>query len=237
MAVVPLNGTNYTTWKIQCRMALMKEGLWRIVTGDEVAPGGKFAVRRDLALATVVLSGDRSLLYLIGNPEDPVVVWKKLADQFEKKMWATRLDFHRKLHSLRLKDGDSAQEHIKVITELFDALSVAGETVSEEDRVVYFLASLPESYCVLVTALEANEDVPKLEVVTERILHQERRSKERSEASPGTESAMTRPSDAKTNKVSPLWRTGEHQEVLQRPQSSEGEKNQISEGNHTGELR
>ena len=82
MAVVPLNGTNYTTWKIQCRMALMKEGLWRIVTGDEVAPGGKFAVRRDLALATVVLSGDRSLLYLIGNPEDPVVVWKKLADQF-----------------------------------------------------------------------------------------------------------------------------------------------------------
>ena len=44
---------------------------------------------------------------------------------------------------------------------------------------------------MLVTALEANEDVPKLEVVTERILHQERKSKERSEASPGTESAMT----------------------------------------------
>ena len=175
----------------------MKEGLWRIVAGEEVAPCGseveraKFAARRDPTLATVVLSVDTSLLYLIGNPEDPVVAWKKLADQFEKKTWATRLDLRRKLHSLRLKDGDSAQEHIKVMTELFDALSVAGETVSEEDRVVYLLASLPESYCVLVTALEANEDVPKLEVVTERILHQERKSKERSEASPGTESAMT----------------------------------------------
>ena len=77
------------------------------------------------------------------------------------------------------------------MTELFDALSVAGETVSEADRVVYLLASLPESFNVLVTALEANEDVPKLEVVTERILHQERKSKERSEVSPGTESAMT----------------------------------------------
>ena len=84
-----------------------------------------------------------SLLYLVGNPEDPVVVWKKLADQFEKKTWATRLDLRRKLHSLRLKDGDSAQEHIKVMTELFDSLSVAGETVSEDDRVVYLLASLP----------------------------------------------------------------------------------------------
>ena len=51
---------------------------------------------------------------------------------------------------MRLNDGDSVQEHIKIMTELFDALSVAGETVSEEDRVVYLLASLPESYSVLV---------------------------------------------------------------------------------------
>ena len=93
--------------------------------------------------------------------------------------------------ALRLNDGDSVREHITIMTELFDALSVAGETVSEEDRVVYLLASLPEFYSVLVTALEANVDVPKLEVVTERILHQERKLKDRSGASLGTESAMT----------------------------------------------
>ena len=197
VTVVPLNGTNYPTWKIQCRMALMIEGLWRIVTGQETAPTGseteqaKFAARRDRALATVVLSVDTSLLYLLGDPEDPVVVWKKLADQFEKKTWATRLDLRCKLHSLRLNDGDSVQEHIKIMTELFDTLSVAEETVSEEDRVVYLLASLPESYSMLVTSFEANVDVPKLEVVTERILHQERKLKDRSGASLGTESAMT----------------------------------------------
>ena len=184
-AVVPLNGTNYPTWKIQCKMALMKEGLWKIVTGEEVAPTGnaaeqsKFAARRDRALANIVLSVDTSLLYLISDPTDPVVVWGKLAGQFEKKTWATRLDLRRKLHSLQLKDGESAQSHIKVMTELFDSLSVAGETVSEEDCVVYLLASLPESYNVLVTALEANEGEPKFEVVTERILHQERKSKDK----------------------------------------------------------
>ncbi len=188
MTVVPLKGANYPTWKIQCRMALMKEGLWRIVTGEETAPGGteaeraKFATRKDRALATIVLSVDPSLLYLVGDPEDPVAVWKKLGDQFQKKTWATRLDLRRKLHAARLRDGDSAQEHIKLMTEIFDALTVAGETVSEEDRVVYLLASLPESYNVLVTALEASENVPKLEVVTERILHQERKFKYRSDA-------------------------------------------------------
>ena len=77
---------------------------------------------------------------------------------------------------MRLKGGDSAQEHIKTMTEQFDSLSVAGENVSEEDRILYLLASLPDDYNVLVTALEAHEDVPKLEVVTERILHQERKS-------------------------------------------------------------
>ena len=55
---------------------------------------------------------------------------------------------------MKLKEGNSAQAHVKEMTELFDFLSVAGETVSEEDRVVYLLASLPESYNVLVTALE-----------------------------------------------------------------------------------
>ena len=75
-----------------------------------------------------------------------------------------RLDLHRKLHS---KEGNSTQAHVKEMTELYDFLSVAGETVSEEDSVVYLLKSLPGSYNVLVTALEANEESPKLEVVTE----------------------------------------------------------------------
>ena len=44
-------------------------------------------------------------LHLLGEPEDPVVAWKKLGDQFDKKTWATRLDLHRKLHSLRVGDN------------------------------------------------------------------------------------------------------------------------------------
>ena len=29
---------NYANWKVQCKMALIKEGLWNIVTGNENAP-------------------------------------------------------------------------------------------------------------------------------------------------------------------------------------------------------
>ena len=36
--LTPLSVSNYTTWKVQCKMALMKEGVWRIVDGTETAP-------------------------------------------------------------------------------------------------------------------------------------------------------------------------------------------------------
>ena len=55
-AVVSLNDTNYSTWKIQCKIALIKEALVKIVTGEEIAPTNqnaaeqsKFAARKDRA--------------------------------------------------------------------------------------------------------------------------------------------------------------------------------------------
>ena len=35
--IVPLTGPNYTTWKMQCTMAL-KKGVWGVVSGTEAAP-------------------------------------------------------------------------------------------------------------------------------------------------------------------------------------------------------
>ena len=187
VAIVPLRGANYPMWKVQCRMALIREGLWGIVAGTETAPEeaeadrrSKFLARRDRALATIVLAIDPSLLYFIGDPDDPVAVWKKLQDQFQKKTWANKLALRRRLHSLQLKDGASVQDHIKSMTELFNELATVGDAIDEEYRVVYLLASLPDSFNTLVTALEANEDVPKMEVVTERLIHTERKQKEKS---------------------------------------------------------
>ena len=193
-ALVPLSGSNYPTWKVQCRMALMKDGLWGIVNGTEHAPGednaqahSKFMTRRDRALAVIVLSIEPSLLYLIGEPDNPITVWGKLSDQFQRRTWANKLELRRKLYSLRLKEGQSVQSHIKAMTEVFDALSVVGDPMEEEDRVVHLLASLPESFNMLVTALEANPDVPTLETVTERLLHEERKAKDRGDGGASNE--------------------------------------------------
>ena len=131
-------------------MALVKDGLWSIVSGTQTAPAdteaekfAKFVSRRDKALAIIVLSVDPSLLYLLGDPEDPVAVWKKLSDQFQKKTWANKLSLRRRLSNLRLKDGDSMSNHIKAMTEIFNELAVIDEAMEDEDKVVSYVIGEP----------------------------------------------------------------------------------------------
>ena len=97
-------------------MVSMKDGLWGIVSGTEATPAEtdadkyrKFVTRRDKALAIIVLSVDPSLLYMLGEPEDPGTVWQRLADQFQKKTWSNKLALRRRLNNLRLQEGESVQ--------------------------------------------------------------------------------------------------------------------------------
>ena len=94
-----------------------------------------------------------------------------------------RLELRRRPYSLRLKEGDPVQQPIRRMTEVFEELAVIIAPLSDEDKVVHLLASWPDSYGMLVTALEANsETLPKLDMVTERLLHEEQKLKERGEA-------------------------------------------------------
>ncbi len=185
MAVEPLVGENYATWKLQCQSTLMRDGLWELIDGSEVEPEEaepklKYKGRRNKALGTIILTISTKLHYLLGTPTDPKVVWTILENQFQKKTWSNVLQRRRKLHSLKLAEGGSVQEHLKQITELMDELSIVDAPVKLEDRVMYLLESLPDSMSVLVTALEAGADIPAWSVVVEKLLHEEVRQKARS---------------------------------------------------------
>ena len=239
VSIIPLNGSNYATWKIQCRMALIKDNLWSLVNETEQAPAigsetyAKFLIRRDRALAIIVLSVDPSLLYLLGDPEDPVSVWKKLSDQFQKKTWANKLALRRRLNLLTLKEGNSVSNHIKEMTEIFQNLAVIGAPLDEEDQVVTLLASLPECFNTLVTALEANSAVPKMEVVTERLLHEELKIKNRSESCSSLEkekamAAKFRPKGPKCHNCKKFGHIKRNCRFLKENKNQDGIKNKVN---------
>ena len=62
--LVPLNGTNHATWKVQCKIALIRDGVWNIVNGTEIVLDSrtemglhaKYLSSKDRALVMIVLS-------------------------------------------------------------------------------------------------------------------------------------------------------------------------------------
>ena len=48
------------------------------------------------------------------------------------------------------------QNHFKILTELFDSLAALDAPVLKEVQVLHLLTSLPDSYRMVVTALEAS---------------------------------------------------------------------------------
>ena len=80
--------------------------------------------------------------------------------------------------SVKLKEAQSVQDHVKNMMEMFNELAIIGNNISDEDRVVCLLASLLESFDVLVTGVEANSTVPEMETVVKRLQHEERKLNE-----------------------------------------------------------
>jgi len=59
--------------------------------------------------------------------------------------------------------------------------AVIGDPIKEEDKVVYLLGSLPKNFDMLVTALEANTDVPNMETVIEKVQYEEQKLKRKND--------------------------------------------------------
>ncbi|KAF2353263.1 Reverse transcriptase RNA-dependent DNA polymerase [Trinorchestia longiramus] len=83
---------------------------------------------------------------------------------------------------MKMENGQNLQDHLKVFVELFEELAIIGDAMEEEERVIILLSSLPGGFSTLVTVLEAHEKIPAWEVVTERLLNEERRQR----GGPGT---------------------------------------------------
>ena len=118
---------------------------------------------------------DLQLHYLLGTPTNPREVWELLENQFQKKSWPNVLELRRKLHQIKLEEVGSMNKYIKEMTEIMDELSLIDTPVKKDDRVLYLLASLPDDYGMLVTALSASVAVPGMALVTERLMHEEKK--------------------------------------------------------------
>ena len=70
-------------------------------------------------------------------PQHTTII-RDLEEQFHTKSLVKSLNLRRKLHSLRLKDGTSVQEHMKTMVETLNKLSIDGNAIMDEDIEITF---------------------------------------------------------------------------------------------------
>ena len=135
---------NYSVWKLQMKMLLILEVLYSIVNGWEAAPSSdassafiqKYNQRRNKALAKIVLEIDPNILYLVGDPWDPAVVWRLLQDTYMKNTWANKLALKRELYNRKMNNNDSMQSHLKTFTEIFEYLAIVTSQMENNDKII-----------------------------------------------------------------------------------------------------
>ena len=142
---------------------LLNLDLWGIVSGSTAPPQAAEAlvaynIKRNKALSTIVLAIHPSLLYLIGDPDDPAAVWTKLENHYQKPSWGNQFAIRKKLYSMKMSEATPVAEHVKQVVELFDRLTNVGDPLKEKDRVMILMSTLPSKFDILITALQSNKD-------------------------------------------------------------------------------
>jgi len=97
---------------------------------------------------------------------------------FERDTLTNRLFLKKQYFRTVLGENASIEQHISYMKELPDKLAAVNSFISEEDQVVTLLGSLPSSYSILVTALEARFEDLTLNYVQQALMSEEQRQKE-----------------------------------------------------------
>lgn len=153
-----LNENNYHLWKYKLELILRKEGVWKCVV-DPVpnTPNEMWRKSNEDAIVIIGLSVEDSQLMLIKKAKTAHDAWIILKSHFEKDTLGSSVRIMRQICGMKYTMESNISEHIMEMKLLFEKLEAIGEKFSERWLVAMLLSSLPPSFDMLVTALEARK--------------------------------------------------------------------------------
>eukprot|EP00253_Pinus_taeda_P005436 PITA_05436 len=104
-------------------------------------------------------------------------LWDKLRTLYHSKSLVNKLFLRKKLHNLRMKDGDSVTEHLNEFNTVVSQLASVDIKISDEDKCISLLCCLPDLWDSLVIAIGSNAIAMQFDEIVSSLLTEEMRWK------------------------------------------------------------
>ena len=193
-----LTETNYRSWAQQVRWILDERDLWDLVIGKEPKPsatiqqtnstveGTTTNVQNDQHIAAwhkkakkarsiIGSSLSASVMTYVEGLDDPVDIWKSLADKYDPKTQTTLIQVVREFMTARMDErNETMEQHLQKVQRLKRQVEEHGEQVSNLIYNSILLNSVPESYKIAISILESQQDLTP-QVIINRLLEESRK--------------------------------------------------------------
>ena len=186
------DGRDFGYWKIQIEALLcqkdIEDALLETKT-ESITDEGKWKKMNRKALSYIQLSLAKNVSFNVAKETTAFGVMKALSNTYEKPSSLNKLHLVRCLFNLRMTEGGSVAEHLNAFQVISNQLDFFNFNLGDEMKALMLLSSLPESWTTTVDVIGVKEDLT-FEEVRDRILNDDIRRKERSEASGSSGSAL-----------------------------------------------
>jgi hypothetical protein len=178
MEIEKFNGKRFELWKLKMEDLLVERDQW-IVVDPGMAPTGTSAddwKKMDRkAKSTIRLCLSDSVLLNVSEEATAKYLWEKLGKLYQSKSLVNKLFLRKKLYNLRMRDGDSVAEHLNAFNTVVSQLVSIDIKISDEDKCISLLCSLPDSWHSLFVAIGSNTISLKFEEVVSSLLSEDMR--------------------------------------------------------------
>ena len=134
------------------------------------------------ALSYIQLSLAKNVVFNVAKETTGFGIMKALSNTYEKPSSLNKLHLMRRLFYLKMAEDISVVEHLNSFQVISNQLDSFKLNLGEETKALMLLSSLPESWATTVDVIGSKEDLT-FEEVRDRILNEDIRRRERSEAS------------------------------------------------------
>ena len=178
---VRLNNNNYNVWSLRMKMLLIKENLWKYVSGTEDEENEEKALK---SLSSIILMIDNDQLSHVAESTNGKDAWNILQKFHQNRSVGHKIRLYKKLFKTELAVGGDMQKHLQVMFETVQSIKNLGDKLEDTIVVNAILASLSSEYENLVTALEGwKETELTLEAVKLKLLDEWERRNEKNSTS------------------------------------------------------